>query len=362
MFGDKASTVYYGITNLDDWNGILTNLSANVTIGTVTRGNGVIYCSKAPSTLPTFTNTDGNRWSGTYIIGWNPSADGTQVLFSQYGVAGSTVAITGMTAGYLSTQGNTEALKQQNTIPATVRLDGNVKVTNGWQCNLPEEGSWPSAEGLNTGARQVIFSRLSGTGDFWCTYTGSSSNWGQSINQHFVIQSLDGAYSGTLKIGKWFAVKLGAVDFAAEPEQNTKLINVEVADTEGAKGTFRNSANMNIAQNGGLVDVTVNGTPSDTKLFLGDGGLYVAAVSVTINDVTTYYQTIAAAKAVVGNDPVTFNLLADVSENVALAYGQMLDKGTTTYTGTVSAADSSAKIVLDGTTYKVKYGTIFSVY
>ena len=165
-----------------------------------------------------------------------------------------------------------------------------------------------------------------------------------------------------MNIGKFFAVKLGAVDFSAEPAQNTKLIKVEVADAEGAKGTFRNNANMNITQSGGLVDVKVNGTPSDTKLFLGDGGLYVAAASVTANDVTSYYPTLAAAKTAAGNDPATITLLADVSDDIALAYGQVLDKGTTTYTGTVSAADPSAKIIEDSTTYKVRYGTIFSVY
>lgn len=503
VFGDKANTVNYGITNLDDWNGILTNKSAKVTVGTVTRGDGVIYCSNKPTTAPTFTDTEGNRWTGRFIVGWNqttstafavnsygisgstveipsditivgfapnaanttatiaptidvkgsltfdngysggvvnlskvtgsgtinfnciytynistledwdgtityaksgstasgtisnivsgsgtissdhaftpssigndwqgifvinwnPRADDTQVLFSQYGVAGSTVAITGMTAGYLATQGNSEPLIQQNTIPATVRLDGNVKVTNGWQCNLPEEGSWPSATESNAGARQVIFSRLSGTGDFWCTYTGSSSNWGQSVNQHFVIQSLDGAYSGTLKIGKWFAVKLGAVDFAAEPAQNTKLIKVNVDTTEDASGTFRNSANRNVSQSGGLVDVTVNGVASNTKLFFNDtDGLYVAVASVTMSGVTTYYPTLAAAKTAAGSSSATITLLADVSEDITLAHGQVLDKGTTTYTGTVSAADSSAKIVEDGTTYKVRYGTIFSVW
>ena len=503
VFGDKADTVNYGITNLDDWNGILTNKSAKVTVGTVTRGDGVIYCSNKPTTAPTFTDTEGNRWTGRFIVGWNqttstafaansygisgstveipsditivgfapnaanttatiaptidvkgsltfdngysggvvnlskvtgsgtinfnciytynistledwdgtityaksgstasgtisnivsgsgtissdhaftpssigndwqgifvinwnPRADDTQVLFSRYGVAGSTVAITGMTAGYLATQGNSEPLIQQNTIPATVRLDGNVKVTNGWQCNLPEEGSWPSATESNAGARQVIFSRLSGTGDFWCTYTGSSSNWGQSVNQHFVIQSLDGAYSGTLKIGKWFAVKLGAVDFAAEPAQNTKLIKVNVDTTEDASGTFRNSANRNVSQSGGLVDVTVNGVASNTKLFFNDtDGLYVAVASVTMSGVTTYYPTLAAAKTAAGSSSATITLLADVSEDITLAHGQVLDKGTTTYTGTVSAADSSAKIVEDGTTYKVRYGTIFSVW
>ena len=503
VFGDKANTVNYGITNLDDWNGILTNKSAKVTVGTVTRGDGVIYCSNKPTTAPTFTDTEGNRWTGRFIVGWNqttstafavnsygisgstveipsditivgfapnaanttatiaptidvkgsltfdngysggvvnlskvtgsgtinfnciytynistledwdgtityaksgstasgtisnivsgsgtissdhaftpssigndwqgifvinwnPRADDTQVLFSQYGVAGSTVAITGMTAGYLATQGSSEPLIQQNTIPATVRLDGNVKVTNGWQCNLPEEGSWPSATESNAGARQVIFSRLSGTGDFWCTYTGSSSNWGQSVNQHFVIQSLDGAYSGTLKIGKWFAVKLGAVDFAAEPAQNTKLIKVNVDTTEDASGTFRNSANRNVSQSGGLVDVTVNGVASNTKLFFNDtDGLYVAVASVTMSGVTTYYPTLAAAKTAAGSSSATITLLADVSEDITLAHGQVLDKGTTTYTGTVSAADSSAKIVEDGTTYKVRYGTIFSVW
>ena len=345
-------------------------IPANVTVdcgtysftGTI-GGAGAIKMSTKPATAPTFVTAEGeDKWTGAFIVNWSLNTDGTQLLFSQYGIPGSTVAITGMDKGYLSTQGNTEPLMQQNTIPATVRLDGNVKVTNGWQCNLPEEGSWPSATESNAGARQVIFSRLSGTGDFWCTYTGSSSNWGQSVNQHFVIQSLDGAYSGTLKIGKWFAVKLGAVDFAAEPAQNTKLIKVQVDNTEGLAGTFRNSANMNITQTGGLVDVTVNGAYSDTKLFLGDGGLYVAAASVTANDVTSYYPTLAAAKTAAGNDPATITLLADVSDDIELAYGQVLDTGTTSYSGTVSAADSTAKILPDGTTYKVVYGTIFSVW
>lgn len=354
--GGYGQTTNYKITDLNDWNGTLTVNSPKVTVENINSGSGDVKFNVTPQAVPTFASD----WRGTFIIGWNPSADDTQVLFSQYGVAGSTVAITGMTAGYLSTRGNTESLIQQNSVPATVRLDGNVKVTNGWQSDLPAEGSWPSATASDNGARQVIFSRLSGSGDFWCAYTGDK--WTPTINQHFVIQSLDGSYSGTLKIGKWFAVKLSAVDFTAEPAQNTKLIKIEVDNTEGAKGTFRNSANMNITQTGGLVDVTVNGTPSDTKLFLGDGGLYVAVASVTVDNVTTHYPTLEAAMTAAGNSPATITLLVDVTKDIALAYGQVLDVGATTYTGTVSAADSSAKIVEDGTTYKVVYGTIFSVW
>ena len=144
VFGDKANTVNYGITNLNDWNGILTNKSAKVTVGAVTRGNGIIYSSNKPTTAPTFTDTEGNRWTGRFIVGWNQTSSAAFAANS-YGISGSIVEIPeGITIlGFIPSSGNATL-----TVNPTINVAGSLTIDNGYS------GAY------------TTFSKITGSGNF----------------------------------------------------------------------------------------------------------------------------------------------------------------------------------------------------
>ena len=474
VFGDKADTVNYGITNLDDWNGILTNKSANVTVGTVTRGNGTIYCTNKPTTAPTFTDTEGNRWTGRFIVGWNQTSSAAFAANS-YGISGSIVEIPeGITiVGYAPNSANTTA-----TIAPAIDVKGSLKFDNGYSggvvninkvtgsgtldinCiytyNITTLENWNGtityAKSGST-ASGTISNIVSGSGTISSDHAFSASSIGSgwqgkfeikwthssgnlNINNYGVANSsvvigkaVTGGYVGTQNAATTYNPKLILdnelklnsgygydSDSNALSKKNTFDIvsgdaNLTFAFTSGYSGywiayqvnTFDNyggtitlperneivigklkypsSASASLVPdtklisisahsnskilNSSLGDVTTAGVPvyvdnadSGMKAVYKTDGLYIAVAQVG----SAYYATIQDAITAAGGGSVTVTLLVDTDEDVALAYGQVLDTGSTTYTGTVSAADSSANVVHTGTTYSVRYGTIFSVY
>lgn len=169
VFGDKANTVNYGITNLNDWNGILTNKSAKVTVGTVTRGNGTIYCTNKPTAAPTFTDTEGNRWTGRFIVGWNQTSSG-EFAANSYGISGSIVEIPeGITIlGHIPSSGGATL-----TVNPTINVAGSLTIDNGYS-------------NANT-----TFSKITGSGNFEISFlyqnyfVDTMENW----NGHFLCST-----------------------------------------------------------------------------------------------------------------------------------------------------------------------------
>ena len=74
-------------------------------------------------------------------------------------------------------------------------------------------------------------------------------------------------------------------------------------------------------------------------------------VTVTKNNTTLAYPTVADALTGAGSDAATITLLGDSDANVTLHAGQTLDVGTTTYSGTVSVTGTNVEMVHNGTTY-----------
>lgn len=486
VFGDKADTVNYGITNLDDWNGILTNKSAKVTVGTVTRGDGVIYCSNNPTTAPTFTDTEGNRWTGRFIVGWNQTSSAAFAANS-YGISGSTVEIPEdiTIKGFIPSAGGAEL-----TVSPTIDLSGSLTIDNGYGASggkntyttfakITGKGrltitdthqyyfvdtleNWDgelSCSGYNkivtltSGTGLVKFGRvptaapttisdswrgvvsfgyqiqginlnLYGTSNSTVALAGVSGNntylpdtdinvdvridgsvtinngnpintstdswehdrvvkidslevnaalsfvksgntsWGDLLKGWYYAEVLKCGTDGRIDIGNQFGLRIDAVDLVEAPSASSCVIPISLT-----RGGADKSDGVLYGPNGvagEVIPVTVGGVANGQKLVHATvnetTGLYLAVASVTVNETTTYYPTLSAVKTQFGDSAVTINLLENTSESVELAYGQVLDTGTTTYTGTVSAADPSAKIIEDGTTYKVRYGTIFSVW
>lgn len=303
---------------------------------TGTLGGAGRIVSKTPDSKPEAFVTDGvDKWVGTFVCDWDPAGDSNYIEIKSYGTINSVVELTGMTAGYLKGDGGGHP-----NVTTTVKLSGNVTISNGdghstqWTGNL------------------MTIARLTGSGNLNLPKESGYSY----IN--YKISSIDASYGGQISVGGNGQLEVGAVDFDSALSVPTSggscIIPINLTYSRAAVRTLP-------------VDLTVGNVSTGKKLLFDTldetSGLYLAVASVTENETTSYYSTLAAAKAAVGNTSVTINLLADTNESVELAYGQVLNTGSTTYTGTVSASDSSAKIVQDGsTTYKVVYGTIFSVY
>ena len=76
------------------------------------------------------------------------------------------------------------------------------------------------------------------------------------------------------------------------------------------------------------------------------------AATVTKNDTTVAYPTVAAAITALGTDAGTLTLYSDSTADITLSVGQVLDTGTTTYTGTPSPTGEYIELVHSGTTWK----------
>ena len=239
-------------------------------------GKGVIRFTDSSKALT--MDKFASNWNGTYVVGWDPKLDSAELKLYDYGNANSTVALSGVSAGYVGINGNTN-------IASTVRLDGAVKFTNGWPTTVPEEGSLPTT-------RLTTLAKVSGTADWTLGYTGSSTSWSSSSKCHLLVSALDGAYSGEISIGKHWLLEIDAVDYAtaAPTTRGSALIALTVAED----GTLYNSAHKAVtAANGAAIDVTVAGEPADAKLVLGADGLYLAVAKIG----TTYYKSYADAVA-----------------------------------------------------------------
>ena len=75
------------------------------------------------------------------------------------------------------------------------------------------------------------------------------------------------------------------------------------------------------------------------------------AATVTKNNTTVAYPTVADALTALSTDAGTVRLLVDYDQNITLSVGQTLDVGSTTYTGTPSATGTNIELAQVGTTY-----------
>ena len=96
---------------------------------------------------------------------------------------------------------------------------------------------------------------------------------------------------------------------------------------------------------------TITSTLETPVTILAYTSPFVPAASVTKDDVTKYYISVADAMKAAGTDAATITLLGDSSANITLALGQTLDVGSTTYTGTVSVTGTNVERASSGTTY-----------
>ena len=94
--------------------------------------------------------------------------------------------------------------------------------------------------------------------------------------------------------------------------------------------------------------LTVGGVASSASLYTKSDGIYIAAASVTINDETTYYDTVSAAVAAFGSTEGTLTLLSSTDASIALSAGQTLVNGNLT-TGGVTGPNGYEVVDSNGT-------------
>ena len=125
-YNNGGETTNYKITTLENWNGVITNTSEKLDIGTITGGSGNIYlAANLWHALPTITS-----WTGTVTLDWAGivKAGDISAKVNGYGISGSTVEIgpNGTITG--------NSYFNSNPNPA-LKISGFVSVNNGSTAN-----------------------------------------------------------------------------------------------------------------------------------------------------------------------------------------------------------------------------------
>ena len=259
-------------------------------------GSGTVTYASYGS-LPSALSFD--DWTGVVVL---PSFEANGVNLNNYGTSGSTVALTGITSGWL---GEYPSSSQSATIAPILRLDGNVTITG-------FSTSWA-----------YTFAEITGTGNL--SFAPSDNN-----PMSVAITKVAEGYSGTIRNTTDKTVTIGTLD----REAGTPVtVGSKVLDTTSGVEV---SALTLAGEATGIIPVY------DTD------GLYVKAASVTKNDTTTNYDTLSAAVTALGSDAGTLTLLMSTDSAITLAAGQTLVNGNLT-TGGVTGPNGYEVVNNNGT-------------
>ena len=212
IFGNDSSSVTQAVvvssgvvmTNATGktWNapgGVVVNgeLVANGTVsGTALFGSGTYRANSNSAKIATDSS-----WTGIYYVGGLSG----KVSITDYGKnADATIAVTGMTDGWLANPGSGNVVAD---ITAKLRLDGNMTINNGLSTTTTD---WSE--------NVTKFAYLTGTGNLSFAF---SANNGRKT--YYEIKSLDPSYSGTISTVANVALKIDEVDFARTPAVGTEL-------------------------------------------------------------------------------------------------------------------------------------------
>ena len=240
--------------------------------------------------------TFGN-WTGTVVL---PSFAANGVNFNNYGKSGSTVALTGITGGWL---GETSA--GNASVAPALRLDGNVTITG-------FSTSWA-----------YTFAEITGTGNL--SFAPADNHPGS-----LAITKVAEGYSGTIS--------------------NATDKNLAIGTLDRASGTTVTAGSKVLSTSSGVQAsaLTLAGEATGIIPVFDTDGLYVKAASVTKNDATTYYDTVSAATTALGSDAGTLTLLMSTDSAITLAVGQTLVNGNLT-TGGVTGPNGYELVNNNGT-------------
>ncbi|MBQ8126163.1 MAG: hypothetical protein IJ173_09865 [Kiritimatiellae bacterium] len=218
--------------------GVTTGSIAN----TITGAGTLTYVLALPATAPTFSG-----WTGTVQL---PAiATDVAINFNNYGIAGSTVAITSMTAGWIA---NAEVLPEINLV-------GNMTLNY-------FSGNW-----ANT------FDKLSGVGTFTLAADGTTDGY---VNNYFLIKDVSD-FTGSISVAA-----PGLAIGAAKPEspETYGQIYLTTSATIASGKTWTASNGIVL----GTTDVTLTNTDSALETAPTSGVENYKVVSVTGEGGTEY--------------------------------------------------------------------------
>ena len=234
------------------------------------KGNGTAQFDAEPTTI---TLTPGD-WTGTFIANWDYADNSSALKIGKYGLDGSTLALTGLSHGYWRNADNSG----QPNCQATIRLDGDVTIDNGFGNNTP------FANGYVT-----YMKYLTGTGNF-----NLSFNTGYTYAS-YEIGTLKSDYTGTINANSKAALKIDAVEVTTNPAFGDKVVPMTIA--EGALVVARIDANR--------------------PLVAKADGLYFDPVAQVGE---AYYNTLA--EAIAAANGATVALVKSTEEGVVVAADQ----------------------------------------
>ena len=297
---------------LNGANGESVTIPSNVTLdlngfaatGTIS-GGGRIVGATSSTPLLTFGN-----WTGTFVVAWNPNGS---FNFNKYGISGSIVEV-GTWNGY-----------QLNT---ALTVNPAIKVAT----------LMAMSDGYSSSGNQTVFSAFSGKGNMNFTKSVFSDDLYYKVGllddyEGTITVNNGGEYTGTTpSTFRWTYLTIDAVNLASEPDINTNVVKTSL----GNYGDIRNVAGAS-TKGGAPLSVTIAGEPSETKLAYNGDGFYVAVASVTANEATTYYATLAAAaNAALNASTDEFTLIR--TEAGTTLPGWTYDSGTGKFTKDTSVA------------------------
>ena len=299
-FDASSTTLAFGIGGTGS-----VFIDAGKTISVVSSGSLTKLAGSGTVTYASYGSLPGaltfGNWTGTVVL---PSFEANGVNFSNYGKSGSTVALTGITGGWL---GETSA--GNASVAPALRLDGNVTITG-------FSTSWA-----------YTFAEITGTGNL---------SFAPADN-----------HPGSLAITKVAAGFSGVIS-------NTTDKNLAIGTLDRASGTTVTAGSkvLSTSSNVSASALTLAGVATGIIPVYDTDGLYVKAASVTKNNTTTNYDTLSAATTALGSDAGTLTLLMQTDSAITLAPGQTLVNGNLT-SGTVSGSANGVEVVNDGGTYTV---------
>ena len=193
---------------------------------TLTLG-AVTFTGAGTVSLPTLQSSVSvsDTWTGTIVL---PSVEAEGLVLDNYGRTGSTIALSGITSGYLS--------PSHTAVAAALRLDGNVSITA-------------------MSVREYSFAKISGTGNLSFATTGDQPT---SVTIGEVAEGYSGAISSTL----------------TTPVTITTL--AREAGTSTAYGTKLLTTSGNVKASA----LTIGGETSNTPIRTRTDGIYVVAGTI----------------------------------------------------------------------------------
>ena len=189
---------------------------------TITGSGTITYAALPASALSLGT------WTGTVVL---PSFEASGLILNNYGKAGSTIALTGITSGWVN--------PDYTSVAATLRLDGAVNIT-----------------AMST--RTYTFAEISGTGNLSFATSGDQPN-------SVTINKVSG-YSGVISSSLEKDVVINAIN-GTSYANGTRLLGVA------------GDGNVNVTPavtNG----ITINGVPLTRPIVILDDGIYIRNGSV----------------------------------------------------------------------------------